>query len=75
MNLYRKKYIELINWKNKKHHFPIIIQGLRQIGKSYLAEKFMKENYDEAFCPILDFRHDKSLRSIFKKEKGNFFSR
>lgn len=71
MELNRHDYEKLLEWKNRKGHLPIILRGLRQIGKSHLAERFAKEQYGEEFCPILDFRHDGRLESIFKDEKGN----
>lgn len=70
MELKRHDYQKLLQWKNKKGHLPVILRGLRQIGKSYLAEHFAKEEYGEEYCPILDFRHDGRLESLFKDEKG-----
>ena len=63
--LFRKDYQKLLAWKSKKNHFPIIIRGLRQVGKSYLAEYFANNEYGEEYVPVLDFRHNKSLSSIF----------
>lgn len=63
MNLKRKAYDELLKWKNKKNHKPLIVEGLRQVGKSYLVEKFAKENYQNVIT--YDFRYDKECRKIF----------
>lgn len=63
--LKRKAYNDLLKWKNKKQKYPLIIKGLRQVGKSFLAEEFVKKEYGEKYCPILDFRHDKNLGKIF----------
>lgn len=65
ITLYRKAYNDLKKWKNKKNHLPLIIRGLRQIGKSFLAEKFAYENYDKNNVIVLDFRHNKNLDIIF----------
>lgn len=37
-----KRLIEdyLINWKNKKHRKPLMLQGARQVGKTYLLNLF-----------------------------------
>lgn len=69
MDLKRKALNQLILWKGRKNHKPIIIEGLRQVGKSYVAEKFSKENYENFI--VFDFRHDISLNSIFRSDKDN----
>ena len=70
MELSRHDYDLLLRWKNRKKHLPIILRGLRQIGKSFLAERFAFDQYGEQYCPILDVRHDGRLESLFKDEKG-----
>ena len=59
----RKAYDEILQWKNTKNHKPLIIRGLRQIGKTTLAKEFGKNNYKSVI--LLDFRKDISLHSIF----------
>lgn len=59
----RKIYDELIKWKNDSNRVPLIIHGLRQVGKSYIVNKFAHENYENVI--VYDFRHNKSLRKIF----------
>lgn len=59
----RKIYDELIKWKNGFNRVPLIVDGLRQVGKSYIVNKFAHENYENVI--IYDFRHNKSLRKIF----------
>ncbi len=54
----------LIKWKQRTDKVPLVIKGLRQIGKTYIVKEFAKNNYDNAF--ILDFRKQKSLHSIFE---------
>ncbi len=63
--LKRKIYNELLNWKNTKNKKPLIIKGLRQIGKTYIVKKFAEENYPNVI--YLDFRKNKELRSIFDR--------
>ena len=41
----------------------MIVDGLRQVGKSYIVDKFAHENYENVIT--YDFRHRKVLRSIF----------
>lgn len=60
--LKRKMYKELLEWKNSKNKKPLVIKGLRQIGKTYIVKKFAKENYKNVI--YLDFRKNQELRSI-----------
>ena len=41
----RKIYDELLRWKEDKQGTCLTIQGQRQVGKTYIVEKFAKENY------------------------------
>lgn len=59
----RKIYNQLLNWKNQQSHKPLIIKGLRQIGKTTIVTQFANENYESII--ILDFRKDVSLHKIF----------
>ena len=44
--LKRNIWTDLITWKERKHH-PLIIKGLRQIGKTFIVKKFGEEfSYD-----------------------------
>ncbi len=57
---------DLYNWKNRKHH-PLIISGLRQVGKTYIAKEFGKEAYESTV--YVDLRANRSVHSAFS---GNF---
>lgn len=63
MELRRKAYDRLLEWKNRKNHKPIIVEGLRQVGKSYIVSKFAEENYNNVIT--FDFRHNKELINLF----------
>lgn len=69
MELRRKAADALKKWKQRKNHRPLIIEGLRQVGKSYVALSFAKANYDDVV--FFDFRHDKSLEDIFQNPGEN----
>ena len=64
MDFKRKAYDQLMDWKKRKGHKPLIVEGLRQVGKSYIVAKFAEENYENSI--LLDFRHRKELRLCFK---------
>ncbi|MBR6062284.1 MAG: ATP-binding protein, partial [Spirochaetales bacterium] len=57
---------ELAAWKNRKHH-PLVIRGLRQIGKTYIVKQFGEEHYENVI--YLDLRLNKSIHKAFD---GNF---
>ena len=42
----RKILIKLEEWKNSKNRKPLIINGARQVGKTYSVLQFAKENYE-----------------------------
>ena len=43
--LRRKIEDYLIKWKDTPDHNPLVIMGLRQCGKTFIARKFAEENY------------------------------
>ncbi len=43
--LRRKIETYLYDWKQTKNHKPLVIKGVRQCGKTYIVQKFAKENY------------------------------
>ena len=43
--LKRKIENTLIQWKNRKNHKPLVIMGIRQCGKTFIAKHFAAENY------------------------------
>ena len=53
----RKIYHQLIDWKNKKDHKPLILQGARQVGKTYIVNYFAGKEY--ANCVYCNFEKDK----------------
>ena len=41
----RKIYKNLIEWKNDEHHKPLILNGVRQCGKTYILKEFGKKEF------------------------------
>ena len=62
--LKRKIYEYLINWKKESNKAPLVVKGLRQVGKTYIVKEFAKNNYENAY--IFDFRKNPSLSLLFK---------
>ena len=44
--MYRKINENLLNWKNNPYRKPLIVQGARQVGKTYSVLEFGREQYD-----------------------------
>ena len=65
IELKRKIYDELVKWNNDPNKVPLVVDGLRQVGKSHIVEKFAKDIYGEENVIPYDFRHNKVLRKIF----------
>src|SRR3989338_8309650 len=43
-----KRSIEtaLVEWKDKKNRFPLILRGARQVGKSFVIQQFGKKHFE-----------------------------
>lgn len=56
---------KLNNWKNSSNRKPLIINGARQIGKTYTVLDFGKKEYSNVlYC---NFENDKELSQIFSQ--------
>jgi predicted AAA+ superfamily ATPase len=51
----------LKEWKINQNRLPIILRGARQVGKSYIVEKFGKENFDSVVTVNFEFQPDLSV--------------
>lgn len=62
--LKRKIYDALLEWKNKKDRECLLVQGARQIGKTFIIEEFGKRNY--ASYIYLNFYQNPEHKKIFE---------
>ena len=62
----RKIYKKLIEWKeNSNGKTALLIDGARRVGKSYIVEKFAKENY-KSFT-VIDFNKvSEDVKNLFE---------
>ena len=60
--LNRDIWDKLIEWKNRDHR-PLIIRGLRQIGKTFIVKKFGQQFYKNTV--YLDLRANQSVHLAF----------
>ena len=63
--MYRKIKEQLIDWKKSKYRKPLILQGARQVGKTYSVLEFGKEFYDNV--AYFNFQTDPSLLLTFEE--------
>jgi len=61
--LKRKVYKQLKQWVDKKKTKCLIVQGARQVGKTYIIERFAEENYEEIV--EINFKQTPSAVEIF----------
>ena len=54
--LERKVYSRLEEWKARKGHSTLEVTGARQVGKTFLVNKFADEQYSQKiYINLLDF--------------------
>ncbi len=59
----RLVYKELVDWKYDTEHKPLILDGVRQCGKTYLLKKFGSDEFDNfVYC---NFEETPELRNLF----------
>ncbi len=65
----RTKLKNLVAWKNQRQRMPLLLDGARQVGKTYLLEELFGEQY---FTKVikLDFLENPALCSIFAGSKN-----
>ncbi len=61
--LRRKIESVLTEWKDSKSKKPLVIKGIRQCGKTYIVQKFAKENYESVV--YMNFILEPDKRSAF----------
>ena len=58
-------YNELLKWKSNQARKPLILQGARQVGKTFLVMQFAQNEYDELI--YLNFEETPELSKIFSE--------
>ena len=56
---------ELLDWKQSGMKKPLMVVGARQIGKTYIIEKFAKENFEQYL--YFNLEKNSEIRNIFEK--------
>lgn len=58
---------KLIKWKKSKYRKPLILKGVRQVGKTWLLKEFGKNNYEN--IAYFNFDEQEELFEYFEKTK------
>lgn len=68
MNLHRKAYDKLVEWKKTSQGASaLLIEGARRVGKSYLVKRFAQNEYESYI--YIDFSNvEKAVLSLFENE-------
>lgn len=64
----RDAFLFLNEWKNEKNRKPLIIQGARQVGKTWLMKEFGKKAFKKT--AYVNFDQNASLKEIFAKTRN-----
>ena len=59
----RKIYDDLLNWKQSEDRKPLILQGARQVGKTYITNLFGSHEYTNV--AYFNFEQDETLKDFF----------
>ena len=54
--MYRYAIEDLRNWKYKKNRKPLIIEGARQVGKTWIMKEFGRQEYQNIVYINFDSR-------------------
>ena len=62
----RKIMSELLAWKNSAagKRKALVVKGLRQVGKTFVVERFARENYENVV--FIDFKANESMKAAFE---------
>jgi predicted AAA+ superfamily ATPase len=61
----REAYQKLLHWKNQSDRKPLIIQGARQVGKTWLMKEFGQNEFENV--AYINFESNQSIHSLFKE--------
>ncbi|HJJ29102.1 MAG TPA: ATP-binding protein [Methanocorpusculum sp.] len=62
----RLLYADLEKWKETPTHLPVILQGARQCGKTWLLKTFGENAFED--CAYFNFEHTPQLKDIFASD-------
>lgn len=64
--MYRIAMEKLLKWKESKHRKPLIIEGARQVGKTWLMKEFGKQAYADTV--YINFDSNSRMAELFSSD-------
>ena len=64
--MYRIAIEKLLKWKQSKHRKPLIIEGARQVGKTWLMKEFGKQTYENTV--YINFDSNSRMAELFASD-------
>ena len=64
--MYRTAFEQLYNWKENKNRKPLIIEGARQVGKTWLTKEFGKIAYKDTV--YINFDSNSKMADLFSSD-------
>ena len=58
---------DLLKWKNSKHRKPLILKGVRQVGKTWVLKEFGKRHYENV--AYFNFDEHEEYKQFFETTK------
>lgn len=58
---------DLLRWKNSKHRKPLILKGVRQVGKTWILKEFGRKHYEN--IAYFNFDEHKEYKQFFEITK------
>ena len=65
--MYRSIIDDLVKWKNSKHRKPLILKGVRQVGKTWILKEFGRQYYSS--YAYFNFDENKEYAQFFESTK------
>ncbi len=62
----RNLFVKLEQWKDKKKRKPLIIQGARQVGKTWIMKEFGKRYFDNTV--YINFDNNEVMKKVFEND-------
>ena len=62
----RKLYNSLISWKNDPNRKPLVLEGARQVGKTWLLKEFGKNEYSNLV--YVNCHEDARVKNLFEQD-------
>lgn len=62
----RKVLRQLLDWKNNKRRKPLVVEGARQVGKTWAIKEFGKRHYQH--LAYINFEEVKHLQGLFVQD-------